>query len=193
VLGSVANYDSMEFSIDVDELDISKIQVGQAANVTIDALEETETNPLKGVVTKIAVEGTSSDGVSTYPVTIQLDKNDSLKGSMNANAEIVVSEKTDVLYVPVDAVQKKNGVSYVLVVTGVDGKPGVSGNTEKREVTTGISTEDYIEIVSGLSEGEQVIVTSTTTTNNQMMPGGMPGGMSGPPPDGGGNSSQKKN
>ncbi|MGE5677094.1 MAG: efflux RND transporter periplasmic adaptor subunit [Pseudomonadota bacterium] len=193
VLGSVANYDTMEFSIDVDELDISKIQVGQAANVTIDAIEETETNPLKGTVTKIAVEGNSSDGVSTYPVTIQLDKNDSLKGSMNANAEIVVSEKKDVLYVPVDAVQKKNGKSFVMVVTDDGGKAGAARNTEKREVTTGISTEDYIEIVSGLSEGEKVIVTSSTATGNQMMPGGMPGGMGGPPPDGGGNSSQKNN
>jgi len=201
IIGSAANYDTMEFSIDVDELDISKIEVGQSVNVTIDALEETTDNPIKGTVTKIAVEGTSSDGVSTYPVTIQLEPNEKLKGSMNANAEILVDQKTDVLYVPVDAVQKKNGKSYVTVVSKAgktaDGTNAKSQNkqaseqtTERKEVTTGISTEDYIEILSGLKEGETVIVTSTSSsTNNQQMPGGMGGGMpmgGGEPPQGGG-------
>lgn len=201
VLGSVANYDTMEFSIDVDELDISQIEVGQSANVTIDALEETTAKPLKGTVTKIAVEGTSSDGVSTYPVTIQLEPDGNLKGSMNANAEIVVSEKTAVLYVPVDAVKKRNGKSYVQVVGGATAKTEEANTdtqnkqeseqqTERREVTTGISTEDYIEIISGLTEGEVVVVTSATTTNRQTIPGmgGMPGGMGGPPSGGGGNT-----
>lgn len=194
ILGSVANYDIMEFVIDVDELDISKIAVGQTANVTIDALEETNTKPLKGTVTEIAVEGTSSDGVSTYPVTIQLGYNENLKGSMNANAEILVSQKTGVLYVPVDAVQKRNGKSFVTVVkTTEDDKAesssqgkGTSQETERRGVKTGISTEEYIEIVSGLSEGEEVIVTSTGSSGNQRMPNmGIPG-MGGPPAGGGG-------
>ncbi len=208
-LGSVANYDIMQFSIDVDELDIAKIQVGQSAKITIDAIAETTDNPLKGAVTKIAVEGTSSNGVSTYPVTIQIEKNAALKGSMNANAEIVVNQKTGVLYVPVDAVQKRNGKSFVRVVGGA----GVTGGTvrtnrnsnaeannpqsteaksqqsteannpqsteaknqqsteqkiEMREVTTGISTAEYIEIVSGLKEGEAVAVTSVSSSGNNM-------------------------
>jgi len=199
VLGSIANYDTMEFVIDVDELDISKIAAGQTANVTIDALEETETNPIKGTVTEIAVEGSSSDGVSTYPVTIQLEYNESLKGSMNANAEILINQKTGVLYVPVDAVQKRNGKSFVTVVkanenaeagkSGEQDKQSAEIQTERREVETGISTEDYIEIVSGLSEGEKVVVTSSSNTNSQRMPGmgGMPG-MSGPPAGGGNNT-----
>lgn len=210
VLGSVANYDTMEFIIDVDELDISQIEVGQSANVTIDALEETANKPIKGTVAKIAVEGTSSDGVSTYPVTIQLEANGNLKGSMNANAEIVVSEKTGVLYVPVDAVQKRNGKSFVSVVSGVgaktDGakteganskaqnKQGTEQQTERKEVKTGISTADYIEIVSGLNEGDVVVVTSTTNTNNQQMRGivGVPG-MGGPSSGGGGNVRVRSN
>lgn len=196
VLGSVANYDAMEFVIDVDELDISKIEVGQTAKVTIDALSETTRKPLKGTVTEIAVEGASSGGVSTYPVTIQLEYNENLKGSMNANAEILVSQKTGVLYVPVDAVQKRNGKSFVAVVkasevdkTGSNTKvKGSDQQTERREVKTGISTEEYIEIVSGLSEGEKVVVTSTSNTNNQRMPNmGIPG-MGGPQ---GGNNARR--
>jgi len=120
IIGSVANYDTMEFNINVDELDIAKIQAGQNAKVTIDALPETTEKPLNGAVTKIAVEGTSSNGVSTYPVTVQIEENSALKGSMNANAEIIVNHKTNVLYVPVDAVQKRNGKSFVNVVSGAN-------------------------------------------------------------------------
>lgn len=189
ILGIVANYDTMEFSINVDELDIAKIQVGQNTKVTIDALPETTDKPLKGAVTKIAVEGTSSNGVSTYPVTIQIEENAALKGSMNANAEIVVNEKTGVLYVPVDAVQKRNGKSFVRVVAGArgDGKftmnPSSENNTkqnikiknqqnveqkiEMKEVKTGISTEEYIEILSGINESDVVVVTSTSGNNSQ--------------------------
>ncbi|MGE5633089.1 MAG: efflux RND transporter periplasmic adaptor subunit [Caulobacteraceae bacterium] len=206
-LGSVANYDIMEFDINVDELDIAKIKEGQTASVTIDALTDTTEKPLKGTVSKIAVEGTSSDGVTTYPVAIQIEENTALKGGMNANAEIEVSKKTDVLYVPVDAVQKRNGKSFVSVVSGA-AKTGGNTNqsqrnqqnsefkTERKEVTTGISTEEYIEIVSGLNEGEAVVVTSTSNTGNtrQNMPGGMgiPMGGGGLPGGGGGNS-QKRN
>lgn len=213
VLGNVANYDTMEFNINVDELDIAKIQTGQSARVTIDALPETSEAPLAGTVTKIAVEGTSSNGVSTYPVTIQIEENAALKGSMSANGEIIVNEKNDVIYVPVDAVKKRNGKSYVSVVKGpkVPGSPDKKmkagpkpeGNSdgggdipkqqdteqkvEMREVTTGISTAEYIEIVSGLKEGEAVIVDSSSSrTNNGQRRQDMM--FMGPPPAGGGGS-----
>lgn len=195
ILGSVANYDTMEFSIDVDELDIAKIKVGQNAQVTIDALAETQDKPLRAAVSKIAVEGTSTNGVSTYPVTIQIEQNALLKGGMNANAEIVVNHKKDVLYVPVDAIQKRNGRSFVRVVSGgaaagrrpnTEGKPQQNNNAgaavknqqqgteqkfEQREVQTGISTAEYIEIVSGLKEGEFVVVTAQAGSGNNMRQG----------------------
>lgn len=199
-LGNIANYDIMEFNIDVDELDIDKIKEGQDVKVTIDALPETSNIPLKGIVSKIAVEGTSSNGVSIYPVTIQIEENAALKGSMSANGEIIVNEKTDVVYVPVDAVQKRNGKSYVRVARGT-GKGGRSQNpesgkinenaqqgfepqTEQREVTTGISNAEYIEIVSGLKEGEAVIVSSQSSGSNSQRGQNMMI-MGGPPPSGG--------
>lgn len=209
ILGSVANYDTMEFSINVDELDISKIQAGQNAKVTIDALSETTDTPLKGAVTKIAVEGTSSNGVSTYPVTIQIEENSALKGSMNANAEIVVNQKTNVLYVPVDAVQKRNGKSFVRVVSGAGATTKTtrnqSGETknqqsaeqkiEMKEVKTGISTAEYIEIISGINEGDAVVVTSSSNSNNirQFQSGGIGIPMGGVPSGGGGNVRIKSN
>jgi HlyD family secretion protein len=205
ILGSVANYDTMQFSIDVDELDIAKIKVGQSADVTIDALAETTDKPLKGAVTKIAVEGTSSNGVSTYPVTIQIEENAALKGSMNANAEIVVNQKKGVLYVPVDAVQKRNGKSFVRVVSGAGKSGKVANNTkveatvkiknqqgteqklEMKEVKTGISTAEYIEIISGINEGDAVVVTSVSSSSNNAMRGKEMVIMGAPPSGGGGN------
>ncbi|HQO43296.1 MAG TPA: HlyD family efflux transporter periplasmic adaptor subunit [Bacillota bacterium] len=206
ILGSIANYDIMEFSINVDELDIAKIKEGQNVRVTIDALPDTTDKPLKGIVSKIAVEGTSSNGVSIYPVTIKIEKNEALKGSMSANGEIIVNEKKDVLYVPIDAVVKMNGKDYVRVVPGAGGagkaarnrnsdangtevKEDTKQNTELqvelREVKTGISNAEYIEIVSGLKEREAVIVTSRSSgSNNQRGPNMM---IMGTPPAGGGN------
>ncbi len=261
ILGNLANYDIMEFNINIDELDISKVKVDQDAKVTIDALPETTDTPLQGKVTKIAVEGSSSNGVSVYPVTVQIEKNSELKGSMSANAEIIVIKKENVLYVPVGAVQKRNGKSYVNVLTGAENvgmtrrnrsaetaeeaetygrsesnsEAGVNKRTESnsgaetsrrpeasngaeargvteennktesdgraernrqqteptqietREVKIGISTEEYIEIISGLKQGESVVVTSSSNSNSnrQRMSDGMTIPMGGAPSGGG--------
>ena len=88
---------------------------------------------------------------------------------MSANGEIIVNEKTNVLYVPIDAVVKMNGKSYVRVVNRpgkeagnrnpeakIDAKQqNAEQKVEMREVTTGISNAEYIEIVSGLKEGKR--------------------------------------
>ncbi|MEA4849487.1 MAG: hypothetical protein VB106_19840, partial [Clostridiaceae bacterium] len=143
-----------------------------------------------------------------------IEENDALKGSMSANAEIIVNEKTDVVYVPVDAIQKRNGKSYVRVVSGETGTGKTGGNRnsgstdnagentgtavrennqqsteqqiEMREVTTGISTAEYIEIVSGLKEGEIVVVTSQSSSSDNQR--GQEMMMMGGPPSGGGPS-----
>lgn len=111
----LANYNSLQVKIDVDELDIEKMQVGQEAEITADAISETEKTPLTGKVTKIAVEGTSSNGVTTYPVTVLIDKSDKLKGGMNVNVEIFITKKSDILYVPIEAVIKRGSDNYVMI------------------------------------------------------------------------------
>lgn len=111
----VADDQNMEFSVSVDELDIEKLEVGQKVDITVDAIKETAVRPLSGTVSKIAIEGTSSNGVTTYPVTIKVDKADKLKIGMNADAEIFILRKTDVLYVPLEAIQRVGGKSYVMV------------------------------------------------------------------------------
>lgn len=127
----ISDIEHMEFSVPIDELDIAKIKTGLKVNVTVDALSETKTAPLTGVVTSIAMEGTSSNGVTTYPVTIQIDDSSKLKAGMNANAEIIINEKQNTIMVPVEAVQKAGNMSFVMVLgngNAASAEPGNSGS-----------------------------------------------------------------
>ncbi len=178
----VNNYD-IEFDIEVDELDILNLEVGQKANVTIDAIEKTNLEPIEGGVSEIALEGTTMNNVTSYPVTISLQGNDDIRMGMNCSAEIVIKSAENVLIAPVEAIDNRKGKYYVTLENG-----------EVKEVEVGIYNEDYIEITSGLNEGEkiklpQTISNNKTTTNSTMNPmGGFPSGMpsGGMMPGGGG-------
>lgn len=150
----VNNY-AVGFDIDVDELDISNVKLGQEVKVTIDAIEETTTNPIIGTVSNIAIEGTSVNSVTSYPVTISFEGNDEIKIGMNASAEIVIDSCEDVLLLPVEAITSRKNKHYVTM----------QNNTEV-EVETGLYNEDYIEIKSGLSEGDMVLLPATVSGNN---------------------------
>lgn len=160
----------------IDELDIKSVAVGQKATVTADAMEGSVFN---GVVTRVGVNGTTSGGVTTYPVDIRIDETDGLLPGMNVDIVIAVKEARSVLTVPVDAVQRNNRVA----VKNADGSTGENAPEGCSYVTVeiGMADEDYVEIVSGLSEGDTVAyVTRTITTTSGgfgRMPGMMPGGM----------------
>lgn len=116
VMATVVDTSQLQFDISIDELDIAKIAVGQKATITLDALEETSTKPLSGEVLKTAFSGNSSNGVTTFPVTVKVnDMLPNLKAGMNANAEIAVSNAENVLYVPIEAVTKVGTKNYVFV------------------------------------------------------------------------------
>lgn len=149
-LAKLVNNYEIEFEIDVDELDILDLEVGQEAKVTIDAIEETSSTPLIGRVSEIALEGTTMSSVTSYPVTISLTGNDDIRMGMNCSAEIVVKSAENVLVVPVEAITTRKNKYYVTMENG-----------EEREVEVGIYNENYIEIVSGLTEGEKVMLPET--------------------------------
>lgn len=129
VIAKVADTSQLAFNVAIDELDVSKIKVGQEVTVSLDAFSDTSTTPMKGAVSKIAMEGTSTNGVTSYNVTIKVNgTNENIKSGMNANGEILVSNTTDVLYVPIEAIQKINNKSFVYVKS--DGTQGVGTNTQ---------------------------------------------------------------
>lgn len=89
----ISDLDHMELVVPIDDADIKKIKIGQEASVNIDALPETTDAPLILKVSKIAVEGNSVNGTTTYPVTFAIPNSTELKSGMNANIEIRVKNK----------------------------------------------------------------------------------------------------
>lgn len=139
--------------VTVDEVDVARVSVGQAAEVTIDALGG---EPLRGTVTRIAPQAQAGSEVTAYQVTLEVDPaSRPVKPGMTASAAIIVDRRDDAVSVPVGAVRAENGQAVVSVVTtGADGKQTVT----IQPVETGLQAGDRMEIRSGLSEGQQVLV-----------------------------------
>ena len=169
----------LTLTLNVDELDVAKIEVGQEVAVTAEAVEG---QSYRGVVTKVNINGTTMGGVTSYPVTVRIDETDGLLPGMNVDVEIEVQSETGVLAVPVSAVERGN---RVLVKTGetVEGagttldENGLPVGYEYREVTLGINDDDYIQITSGLEEGDEIAYAAYQGNSllEQMMNGMMGG------------------
>lgn len=156
----------LEMEINVDELDIQLLSVGQEVQITADAVSD---KVYKGVVTRVSVAGKTSGGTTTYPVTIRIDETDGLLPGMNANAEIITEQATDALVVPNAAIVRG---SYVLVTedspsaaNAVDGMLPPDGYVYV-EVSTGVSGDDYTQITSGLQEGDTIAYDPNTVTDS---------------------------
>ena len=163
----------LTFKLNIDELDISKLKVGQTVRVTSDALPDEE---LSGVVDKISINGTTMNGVTTYPVTIMMTDAGTLLPGMNVSADILVEQVKGVMAIPLDAVQRGN-IVQVLPADYVDGTEITHDMLESVTVELGRNDQEHIEILSGLTEGQKIVsVSMASTLMEQMM-----GGMSGPP------------
>ena len=133
----------------VDESDIGKVAVGQETVITADAFPG---RTFTGKVVRIATRGVSESNVVTFEVKIEVtaERHPLLKPEMTTNVEIVSAEQFGVLTVPSDAVIRKDRKRMATVVK--------NGQKEEREVETGITDGVNTEIVSGLAEGETVLV-----------------------------------
>lgn len=168
--------DTMTVSVTVDELDIRSIQLGQAATVTVDALEG---EPVTGIVTGIDTTGASAGGVTKYTVEVTLDKTEQMLSNMSASVEIVMERTDNCLTIPEAALQQKGPATYVY--TSYDRESGALGG--ETEVTTGVSDGTNVEIAGGLSQGDTVYYRyaeagdSANMFGSGMMPGGPMGRM----------------
>lgn len=156
VLFAVA--DTLIVNAQVDESDIGKIKRGQPVRIRLDSYPD---SPVEGRVFDILYEGKNVSNVITYGVKIRPVKVPAFfRSQMTANVSFLVNRKESALLLPASAVKD-----------GPDGKRFVSlpvqekgAKPESRVVTTGIETDEQIEILSGLSEGEKVLLSASRYT-----------------------------
>ncbi|WP_298021592.1 efflux RND transporter periplasmic adaptor subunit [uncultured Dysosmobacter sp.] len=166
----------LEMTMNIDELDIGDVAVGQTVQVTADAVED---QTYTGVVTNVSVAGTTTGGITTYPVTVRIEDIDGLLPGMNVDAEIIIDQRLDVLAIPSSAVNRGN-----TVLVTADSPSAVNALEQEApegyvyvQVETGSSDDSYIEITSGLQEGDVVAYIQTSSGGGMdFMMGGMPGG-----------------
>lgn len=208
----VADVSKLKFNLDIDELDVSKVSVGQQVKITADAIADTT---FMGEISEISMQGTAENGVTTYTAKVIINEPGQLRPSMNVDATIIVESAQNVLRVPTTDIKTAMGKSYVFVQDD-SAKTGKKENNTKEktnekaqggqpsgdarqpqapdgfktvEITVGIQGDDYTEVLNGLSEGQQIKQQTTSGTNSmmQMMGGAMPeGGGPGDGPSGGG-------
>lgn len=148
VLLTVTEQDAMTLTIAVDETDISKVKLGQIADVKVTALKG---EIFEAEVTDISIFGTNNGGSSKFPVELTLTADPRMLAGMNATAQIPLFTKMEVTVIPVAAlVETETGTC---VYTALDQKTGEP--TAAVEVTTGVSDGEMVEILSGLNPGDR--------------------------------------
>ena len=177
---------NMSVTISVDENDILSLQLDQQTSVTVGSVTE---DALTGTVT--AIDKTASDGAYTAEITLEMIPG--MLPGMTADVDVEIHGVENALLVPADAVHYTSTGAYVF--TAYDRELQEYGG--RRDVVTGLSNDDFVEITTGLSLGETVYYTEATTLydvfsamssmgmggnaggRNQMPQGGMPQGMPG--------------
>lgn len=145
----------MAVKVNIHESAVQRVAVGQTVSISIDAFPGVK---LSGVVTKVAVVADSANtfmnpDLKVYPTTITIDgTHDWLRPGMSAEIEILVDKLQDVVYVPIQAVTYFDDKRVVYLARGRGGR------AERREIEIGAYSESFIEVTSGLREGDEVLL-----------------------------------
>lgn len=146
---TVSDPQSIYFSANIDEMDIAQIRLNQKAKVVLDGFSDQE---FEGAIAQIDFTSVKTSGGGTaFPVKIPLHQNQELqfKVGMNGNIEIALEEKKDILVIPVSAVMEKKEKRSVWLVE--------NNKAVEKEVKIGLETDEKVEILAGLKEGDQII------------------------------------
>ena len=154
---SIIDLHRLEVQAYVDETDIGKIQVGQEASFTVDTYPDTD---FKGKVTAIYPKALIQDNVVNYIVTVEINdaQGKILRPEMTTNMTIYLGARKNALSVPTSAITRERGERYVTVIEG--------DKKTQRKVKAGWKDNGFTEIISGLKEGEQILVPLTNQESN---------------------------
>lgn len=172
--------------VSLNEIDVAKIKAGQKATLTFDAVPDLT---IIGQVAEVDAVGVVSQGVVTYTVKIAFDtQNERVKTSMSVSAAIITEAKPNILLIPNSAVKSQNNAQYMEIVEGEDLNMAPAANSggvilknipRQQIIETGLSSDEFTEIVSGLKEGDTVVTrtiqpsTGTTQTQTQQQSSGL--------------------
>ncbi|HET9462272.1 MAG TPA: efflux RND transporter periplasmic adaptor subunit [Gaiellaceae bacterium] len=148
-IASVSDLDNLAVNVNLSEFDVAQVEQGMHANVSVDALGG---ETFSGTVEFVALAGTDTGGVITFPVRIGLGDSEGLKPGMNTSVRIVVAKKADVVRVPLEAVTTDDEDQAFVTILDE------SGQEVEVEVETGLETAERVEIVSGLKAGARVVL-----------------------------------
>lgn len=176
----IGDLKTLKAEVQVNEVDIVKVKIGQKAALTLSAIDGLEAT---GEVEKVDALGTLSSGVVTYNVTIALDSLDErIRPAMSVSASIITDSKQGVVVVPNSAIKTENNKNIIQIL--------LAGAAENRDVEIGIANSASSEVLKGISVGDEVITqtissgsssssasSSTTKTSSTRMGGasGIPG------------------
>lgn len=150
---TIPDMSRMSVAVGIHESHVKRVSIGQRARIIADAEPD---RVLEGRVAELAVLPDSSNfrhnpNMKVYPARVNIEgTHEFLKPGMNARVEIIVNELEDVLYVPVQAINVRDGTYFCFVRNGSRG--------ERRRVEVGEFNDQFIEIRSGLAEGEEVLL-----------------------------------
>ena len=150
----------MELSVEVDEIDIPLVEIGQEAVISVDALPNAE---FQGIITAVYPVPKEEGGVVLYDVRLSLDapENSGIKVGMSASADVLIEKRSNVLMVPSRAIEKDNQGKTIVKVMSDE-------QVQERQVVVGLDDGFRIEIVSGLREGETVVIESRVRSTSGM-------------------------
>lgn len=148
VLFTLADMSKLLFKGSVDEIDVGKLKEGMEAEIQVGALPN---QSFKGILKKISLKAQNKENTTVFPVEIEimLEPGQVLRAGYSANANIIIQKKDSVLAIPERTVTFRHDSAFVFVPDGED----------KKEVfiETGLSDAIYIEVISGLKEGQEVL------------------------------------
>jgi macrolide-specific efflux system membrane fusion protein len=176
--------DHLVINTQVDETDLAQIKLDQRATITLDAYSD---QPFQGTVKRISYFSTMVNNVTTYQVFVWPDKvPEFMRSGMTANVVFNTNEKKGILLVPSEAVQQDGTHSYVLVPST---DPKAKGEPQTVTVQTGITDGKQVEVLSGLKEGDRVLMSGFSADQLEAPQTGSNPFMTGPkrtsPPKGG--------
>ena len=146
----VVNPQSIIFKAAIDEADISDVQLGQSAEIELDAYQNQYFDTTVNYISYTSNQS-SSGTVFIVELPISNPNLDTFRLGMNGDVQIVLEKKENVLSIPFEATRERDGKIFVDIKE--DGK-----TYQEKEIEVGLETEDYIEVISGLSENDQILI-----------------------------------